>query len=550
MKLYDERVRETIFPVRVIKAFGNVKNAEMLTKPKPLQIGLKEPGCTVFENGEDGENAGVLLDFGREINGCVRIMTYSCGETGTAKAHIVCGESAAEALSKIGEKNATNDHAARDFETELRPFSDMTFNETGFRFVFFELTGRNTGLVTKSVSAVAVYRDLPYLGTFSCSDPVLNKIYDTCAYTCHMCLQSYIWDGIKRDRLVWVGDMHPEMLTVRTVFGDIPLMAQTLEYIKNATPLPEWMNGFPTYSLWWLIIVRDWYLYTGSGEFLKENAEYIIALSKQIYSVISDNGEDSLGGYFLDWPTSGTEAGKYGSRALLVIALKAAEDLCGYCGDKAAAEQCREKAGILKKCKWDFCGAKQTAAIISLAGCCDEEKAADEVLKDGAAGFSTFMSYYLLKAAAKKDMQAALRALKEYYGAMLDSGATTFWEDFDIRWTENAAPIDRIPERGESDIHGDNGDFCYKGFRHSLCHGWSSAPTAFLAEEVLGIHILSPGCKTVEIKPDLGGLNWAEGTFPTPEGIITVSCKRDENGNIHVNWTAPENITVKCSCNI
>ena len=73
--------------------------------------------------------------------------------------------------------------------------------------------------------------------------------------------------------------MHPEMLTVRTVFGDIPLMAQTLEYIKNATPLPEWMNGFPTYSLWWLIIVRDWYLYTGSAEFLKENAEFILCFS-------------------------------------------------------------------------------------------------------------------------------------------------------------------------------------------------------------------------------------------------------------------------------
>ena len=68
----------------------------------------------------------------------------------------------------------------------------------------------------------------------------LNKIYDTAAYTCKLCLQNYIWDGIKRDRLVWVGDMHPEMLTVRTVFGNIPLMAQTLEFIKNATPPPEW----------------------------------------------------------------------------------------------------------------------------------------------------------------------------------------------------------------------------------------------------------------------------------------------------------------------
>ncbi len=546
MKLLDERVRETIFPVRIVKAFGNVKKAEMLTTPKPLQIGLKEPECTVFKNGEDGENAGVLLDFGREINGCARIMTYSCGNAGIAKARVVCGESVTEALSEIGEKNATNDHALRDFETELRPFSDMTFNETGFRFVFFELTGKNTELVIKSISAVAVYRDLPYLGTFSCNDPTLNKIYSTCAYTCHMCLQSYIWDGIKRDRLVWVGDMHPEMLTVRTVFGDIPLMAQTLEYIKNATPLPEWMNNMPAYSLWWMIIVRDWYLYTGSEEFLKENAEYILALSKQICSAVSDSGEDSLGSYFLDWPTNETAAGKYGTRALLVISLKAAEELCGYCRDENTAEVCREKAEILKKCRWDFCGAKQTAAIISLAGCCDEKKAADEILKGGAAGFSTFMSYYLLKAAAKKDMQAALRTLKEYYGAMLDSGATTFWEDFDIRWAENAAPIDRIPASGESDIHGDNGAFCYKGFRHSLCHGWSSAPAAFLADEVLGIHILSPGCETVEIKPNLGGLNWAKGTFPTPHGLITVSCEQDENGDMQVNWTAPENIKIIC----
>ena len=546
MKLLDERVRETIFPVRVIKAFGNIKNAEMLTKPKPLQIGLKEPECTVFENGKDGENAGVLLDFGKEINGCVRIMTYFCGNAGIAKARVVCGESVTEALSEMGRKNATNDHAVRDFETELRPFSDMTFNETGFRFVFFELKGSNTELVIKSISAVAVYRDLPYLGTFSCNDPTFNKIYSTCAYTCHMCLQSYIWDGIKRDRLVWVGDMHPEMLTVRTVFGDIPLMAQTLEYIKNATPLPEWMNNMPAYSLWWMIIVRDWYLYTGSEEFLKENAEYILALSKQVCSAVSDSDEDSLGSYFLDWPTNETAAGKYGTRALLVIALKAAEELCGYCGDENTAEVCREKAEILKKCRWDFCSAKQTAAIISLAGCCDEKKAADEILKGGAAGFSTFMSYYLLKAAAKKDMQSALCTLKEYYGAMLDFGATTFWEDFDIKWAENAAPIDRIPASGESDIHGDNGDFCYKGFRHSLCHGWSSAPTAFLAEEVLGIHILSPGCETVEIKPNLGNLKWAKGTFPTQHGLITVSCERYENGDMQVNWTAPENIRVIC----
>ena len=488
---YDERVRETVFPVRIVKVFGGVSNAEALLKEKPLQINLNEPDCAVFENYGDGEEAGVLLDFGREINGAARLLTFSSHSGAPASVHITYGESVSEVLSEIGYKNATNDHSVRDTELLLPSYSDMTFNETGFRFLLVRLKGKDAKLSLKAVTAVSVYRDIPALGSFCCDNEALNKIYDTAAYTCKLCLQNYIWDGIKRDRLVWVGDMHPEMLTVRTVFGNIPLMAQTLEFIKNATPPPEWMNNMPTYSMWWMIIVRDWYFYTGDKEFLESNREYIISLSNRICTLVSDDGSDCIGYYFLDWPTNGTKAGEYGSRTLLVLALKAAAELTGYCGDNDTADLCNKKSEILKNCEWSSCGAKQTAAMLSLAGCYDEDKAASEILQGGAEGFSTFMSYYLLKTAAKKDMAETLSVLEEYYGAMLKLGATSFWEDFNIDWAKNASQIDEIPEDGKSDVHGDNGAFCYKGFRHSLCHGWASAPTAFLAEEVLGIHILS-----------------------------------------------------------
>ena len=541
---YDERVREAVFPVRIVKLFGRVSNAEALLKEQPLQVNLNEPDCAVFENTEDGESAGVLLDFGREINGAARILTFSPHSDKSASVHITYGESVSEALSAIGQKNATNDHSVRDSEFLLPSYSDMTFNETGFRFLLLRLNGKNVKLSLKAVTAVSVYRDVSALGSFCCDNETINKIYDTAAYTCKLCLQNYIWDGIKRDRLVWVGDMHPEMLTIRTVFGNIPLMAQTLEFIKNATPLPNWMNNMPTYSMWWMIIVRDWYFYTGDKEFLENNRQYILSLSKQICSLVSDDGSDGIGNYFLDWPTSGTKAGEYGSRALLVLALNAAAELSRYYGDTEIASLCDKKAEILKNCEWSTCGSKQTAAIMSLAGCYGEEKAANEILEGGAEGFSTFMSYYLLKVAAKKDMAETLSVLEEYYGAMLKLGATSFWEDFNIDWAKNASPIDEIPEDGKSDVHGDNGAFCYKGFRHSLCHGWSSAPTAFLAEEVLGIHIISAGCKKVEIKPNLGNLSWAKGTYPTPYGIISVECKRLENGEIHTKWTAPEEIEV------
>ena len=80
-------------------------------------------------------------------------------------------------------------------------------------------------------------------------------------------------------------------------------------------------------------------------------------------------------------------------------------------------------------------------------------------------------------------MAEALHMLRAYYGAMLEKGATTFWEDLDMSWLEKTAAIDRLPEEGLRDLHGDSGIACYTGYRHSLCHGWSSAPTAFLAEE-------------------------------------------------------------------
>ena len=73
---------------------------------------------------------------------------------------------------------------------------------------------------------------------------------------------------------------------------------------------------------------------------------------------------------------------------------------------------------------------------------------------------------------------------------MLDLGATTFWEDFDLEEAANAAPIDAIVPEGKLDYHHDTGNYCYIGLRRSLCHGWASGPTAWLSEHVLGIKVV------------------------------------------------------------
>ena len=72
----------------------------------------------------------------------------------------------------------------------------------------------------------------------------------------------------------------------------------------------------------------------------------------------------------------------------------------------------------------------------------------------------------------------------------------------------------------------------YRGFRHSLCHGWASGPTAWLTRFVLGVEILEPGCKKIRVCPHLDGLDWAKGSYPTPFGVIKLEHKRLPDGSI------------------
>jgi hypothetical protein len=89
--------------------------------------------------------------------------------------------------------------------------------------------------------------------------------------------------------------------------------------------------------------------------------------------------------------------------------------------------------------------------------------------------FSDFINYFVYNAIYKVfGKEKALDGIKYYFGKMLDLGATTFWENFDPAWADNAIRIDQLLTDGKSDAHADYGFACFKGFRMSLCHGWSA----------------------------------------------------------------------------
>ena len=191
-------------------------------------------------------------------------------------------------------------------------------------------------------------------------------------------------------------------------------------------------------------------------------------------------------------------------------------------------------------------GSKSGAALLALAGMTDAKKTANEVLKvGGAKGVSTFYGFYVLQALAKAgEMDAALDIVRTYWGAMLDRGATTFWEDFNLDWLTDSSRIDELTPPGKKDLHGDFGAYCYEGFRHSFCHGWASGPTAWMSQQVLGVQPVDPGFATVRISPQLGSLKWAEGTYPTPRGPIHVRHERQPDGSIKTDVKVPDGVKV------
>lgn len=545
----DERTRKYILPKSVVKIWGEVSNPKSCLAKKSLQIALSEPSVTVLQNGIEGERAAVLLDFGCEFHGGIRILTAHNASGAPVRARLTFGESVSEAISHIGFKHACNDHSPRDFEVLLPRLSDLEFGQTGFRYVRIELLNMGVCLKIKSVLGVFVYRELEYIGSFECSDERLNKIYDTAAYTVHLNMQNMLWDGIKRDRLVWVGDTHPEFLAIRSLFGNLSLVFDNLRFARDEARLPAWMNGMPSYSMWWLLILRDASFAADDYTLALESREYVEELLLLLFSKINGDGTHDFGDYFLDWQTRGAPEAVAGVHALLYMAISAGAQLCRVWKNDALALRCEEYLVALKKNVPDPYTCSAANALLCLAGL--DGGSVDVIARNGEYDMTTLMSYYVASALAKAgQIDKALDMIRAYYGGMLDMGATTFWEDFDMRWLENATRIDEFPMEGKMCVHSDRGQHCYKGLRHSLCHGWAVGPVAFLAEYVLGIRVTEAGGKSVHLCPMLAGLDYARGSYPTKYGKIIVEWRRAEDRTELTKFVCPDEVNVTFSDNI
>ena len=547
--------RTPVAPARIVwmsdTTSNNIKNPEILMNDFTGQVSVADNNCTVLRS-DAKHQAAILLDFGKELHGAIRISSGMRASTRPLHVRVRLGESVTEAMSDVSPacnpRNATNEHAMRDFDLQVPWLGSIEYGNSGFRFARIDLLDQDVDYLLRSVQAISVMIDDAMVGSFKCSDERLNKIWETGAYTVQLNMQDYLWDGVKRDRLVWLGDLHPEVMTVNNVWGNHDVVRRTLDFGKADTPLPGWMNGFSSYSMWWLLIQRDYYLHCGDLAYLRENRDYILGLTKQLDECVDENGKENMTGVrFLDWPTSEQEDVIHaGLQSLTCMTLNAARQIAGWLKDNELDQVACNCLDRMKKYNLKPCDATQAISLSLLAGTsADRDADCKKLIDNGLDSFSPFYGYYAVEALAEcGEIDTAMKMISDYWGSMLDLGATTFWEHLNYSDTKKAGRIDEIVPAGTYDIHGDGGEYCYVGLRQSLCHGWAAGPTPWLQRYVLGVKPVEPGCKTVEVKPHLGDLAYAEGTVPTPYGPLSVKATKDAKGKTVCTVKAPKGVKV------
>ena len=481
----------------------------------------------------DIEAPALLLDFGREVTGQVLIESAS---TCDATVSLAYGESEIEAMST---GLSPGQQGGNYLGTNLLhvPASGIARGpKSAFRYARIRFLRGCPTLTFSAIRLEGIYYPVQYAGSFESSDPLLNRIWETGAYTAHLCMQDGLWDAPKRDRGRWAGDIDVEGRVISTAFGDDKLIEDTLRRLVPEDDGP--VNGIPSYSALWVTSLANLYEHSGDKVFLQSQHENLIHILDRMNAGLDPNGlftNAKKQWLFVDWAPglyAYTQDAAIGTQLQYVHAYTAAAKMLNALGDTANATKYStqsEKTLAAVRAKFrdhNDMGYGSTWQLNALAILTTEDsnppeaKEADAIWSHALSNIkqnsptdpviSPYFNAYLLDALAKTNHnKQALDWIRQYWGGMLAEGATSFWESYDLRWPKTNPHLS-LQADGTS------------GYFVSLAHGWSAGPTAWLSENVLGIRPATPGYKHVTIEPDLMGLDWAQGSVPTPNGPIKI----------------------------
>jgi alpha-L-rhamnosidase len=489
------------------------------------------------------EDPFVVLDLGRESDGRLEIVSDSAAPM---KLELQYGESRQE---------AENEPYLGVNPISVPPRATVYGPKSAFRYAVLRFVGGASPIRFKAIRLDSIYYPVEYRGSFESSDPLLNRIWSVGAYTSHLCMQDDIWDAPKRDRGRWMGDLDVSGRVIDTVFADRFLMQDTLDRLVHdaGQPVHADVNGIPGYSAFWVMGEADYYRHFGDRKYLESIREPLTQLLEYMETELDGRqlfANEHKAWPFVDWSPDFNEDTAEARRATTLEFAKAFAEgawLLGEAGDGAASARFAAEAAKIKQAAQEYLldpaagtfGTRwQSNAMAIFSGVADKQQESaiwEKVLSQPRHFMITpYYNFYVITAMAESGHRpGALDWMREYWGGMIHEGATSFWEAYDPSWPKG---------NFHESLQADNG----QGYFVSLSHGWSSGPTAWLTEQVLGILPQAAGFSKVSIRPDLAGLDWARGVEPTPHGPLKVNLRAAGQG-LEATLVLPEGVEAEVS---
>lgn len=458
-----------------------------------------------------GAGDAFILDFGVHLVGrlCLRLTPSPAADAPT-RLRLVFAETPAELAEEVPPERFGS--LSRSWfqdevvNVDVLPQSLCLPRRYAFRYLKIEVVDTSpayrvqiSGLVCETASSADISSVAPLPGSVPAD---LRQIDEVSLRTLANCMQTVFEDGPKRDRRLWLGDLRLQAMANYASFRNMELVKRCL-YLFAALPredglvnadiyeYPEPRRGncsILDYSALFAPTVLDYLQASGD----RETAETLWPTAKKQLDLLKYLDRDGLfhdpGNWwlFIDWqPRLHKSAAVhgvllYGARATLKLAQllgresevvgleRQIEHMRGAALDRLFDDELGLfVSGEERQVSWasqawlilaDVVGGEEAAAILKRL-----------MQHPGAVAPAGPYLYHhvldaMLLAGLKKEAAALLR---DYWGGMIQRGATTFWEVFDPR-DDKLSP--------------------YKSHLiNSYCHAWSCTPAYFIrSREVRG----------------------------------------------------------------
>lgn len=410
-----------------------------------------------------------------------------------------------------------------------------------FRYLQLTIRTGDSPLVIDDIYGTFTGYPFKLRSTVNTDNKELKNIMSIGWRTARLCAIETYFDCPYYEQLQYIGDTRIQALVSYYNAGNDTLARNSISQIDGSR-LPEgitqsrWPSNanqvIPGFSLWYIGMLHDYWMYRNDAAFVKEKlaGERAVLGFFEKYQGAGGSLKNVPFWTFTDWVNghnwNGGNApkGADGCSSVLdlqlLLAYQWAAQMEAKLGMKSYADLYQNRADELKQTiqrkywsqerqlyaetaeKNSFSQHTNSLAILAEAG--PKENWAlvgKKLLQDTSlAQCSIYFKYYLHLALVKAELGDGYLGWLDAWRENIKLGLTTWAEEPD-------------PETSRSD-----------------CHAWGSSPNIEVYRTILGIDSDAPGFQKVRITPHLGAISEISGTMPHPNGKLSVhySLKRSQ----------------------